>query len=83
MPPADAEVTAPTAAVDPRALADAVQRLDVLLSQDAVEAAEVFDACQPVLAAAYGDRAGEIGRLVKRYRFEEARDLLRAAREDA
>jgi two-component system, sensor histidine kinase and response regulator len=81
--PPELSVPEPTAAVDAQALAATVQRLEVLLSQDAVEALDAFDACRPLLTAAYGARASEIGRLVKGYRFEEALTALRAAaRED-
>jgi PAS domain S-box-containing protein len=82
--PRESDVTVqPAAPPDPQVLAAAVQRLELLLSEDAVEAVDVFDECRPLLTAAYGERAGEIRRLIKGYRFEEALALLRtAARED-
>ena len=80
--PPEATVARPLATIDPQALDDAVQRLDRLLSQDAVEALDVFVVSQPLLAAAYGERTGEIGRLLKGYRFEDALAVLRAAREE-
>jgi two-component system sensor histidine kinase/response regulator len=72
---------APTVAqaVDPQALREAVSRLEELLSQDAVEAIDVFDRAAPLLAAAFGERAAEIRKLVKGYRFEDALAVLRAA----
>ena len=81
LPPA-AAAAVPLPTIDIQALGDAVRQLDRLISEDAVEAVDVFAAAQPLLAAAYGDRAGEIGRLLERYRFEEALAVLRAAREE-
>ena len=81
--PPEATVETPLATIDRQALDDAVQRLDRLLSQDAVEALDVFVASQPLLAAAYGERTEEIGRLLKGYRFEDALAVLRATREEA
>jgi two-component system, sensor histidine kinase and response regulator len=66
-------------AVDPEALRSAVTRLEELLSQDAVEAIDVFDREAPLLTAAFGERAAEIRKLVKGYRFEEALAALRGA----
>ena len=80
--PPETPVARPPATVDRQALEDAVQRLDRLLSQDAVEAIDLFVASQPLLAAAYGERTGEIGRLLTGYRFEDALAALRAAREE-
>ena len=80
--PPEATVARPLATIDRQALDDAVQRLDRLLSEDAVEALDVFVASQPLLAAAYGERTGEINRLLKGYRFEDALAVLRAAREE-
>ena len=80
--PARSNCREPLATIDRQALDDAVQRLDRLLSEDAVEALDVFVASQPLLAAAYGERTGEIGRLLKGYRFEDALAVLRAAREE-
>ncbi len=54
--------------------------LEELLSQDAVEAIDVFDKEAPLLTAAFGDRAAEIRKLVKGYRFEDALAVLRAVR---
>ena len=66
-------------AVDPEALRVAVARLGDLLSQDAVEAIDVFDGSAPLLAAAFGARAAEIRKLLKGYRFEDALAVLREA----
>jgi two-component system sensor histidine kinase/response regulator len=79
--PPEATIARPLATIDRQALDDAVQRLDRLLSQDAAEALDVFVASQPLLAAAYGERMGEIDRLLKGYRFEDALAVLRATRE--
>ncbi len=76
--PPEAEATIP-GAVDPRALRDAVQRLEELLAQDALEAIDVFEAAAPMLRTAFGDRADQIGQLVKDYRFEDALVALRAS----
>ena len=76
--PPDAEAALPSA-VDPRALRDAVQRLEELLAQDALEAIDVFEAAAPMLETAFGDRAGQIGQLVKDYRFQDALVTLRAS----
>ena len=54
-------------------------RLGELLSQDAVEAIDVFDEAAPLLTAAFGARAAEIRKLLKSYRFEEALAVLREA----
>jgi two-component system sensor histidine kinase/response regulator len=78
--PAQVAHTPADTAVDPHALEQAVQRLDGLMSEDAIEALDVFEACRPLIAAAYGERAGEIGRLLKDYRFDDALVVLRAAR---
>jgi two-component system, sensor histidine kinase and response regulator len=76
--PREAEVT-PTATADADALHAAVQRLEELLSQDAVEAIDVFDASAPLLTSAFGERATRVGALVKDYCFEEALVALRKA----
>ena len=62
-----------------RALRDAVQRLEELLAQDALEAIDVFEAAAPMLKTAFGERADQIGQLVKDYRFEDALVALRAS----
>ncbi len=74
----DAGATIPDT-VDPRALRAAVQRLEELLAQDALEAIDVFEAAAPMLKTAFGERADQIGRLVKDYRFEDALVELRAS----
>ena len=76
--PPDAEATMP-GTVDPHALRDAVQRLEELLAEDAMEAIDVFEAAAPMLKTAFGDRADQIGLLVKDYRFEDALAALRAS----
>jgi two-component system sensor histidine kinase/response regulator len=77
--PREADLTPPPTA-DPDALHAAVDRLEALLCQDAMEAVDVFDASAPLLTSAFGERAGHIGKLVKDYYFEDA---LRALREAA
>ena len=64
--PPETTVARPPATVDRQALEDAVQRLDRLLSQDAVEAIDLFVASQPLLAAAYGERTGDNWPLAER-----------------
>ena len=76
--PREPEVT-PPATADPDALQAAVERLEELLSQDAVEAIDAFDASAPLLTSAFGERASRIGALVKDYCFEEALVALREA----
>jgi hypothetical protein len=63
--------------VEPAALALAVAELEELLSSEAVEAIDAFEAARPILAAAFGDRSGQIGELVRGYRFEDALAALR------
>jgi hypothetical protein len=63
--------------VEPAALAAAVTQLEELLSSEAVEAIDAFEAARPILAAAFGDRSGQIGELVRGYRFEDALASLR------
>jgi two-component system sensor histidine kinase/response regulator len=75
--PPEAAATAAAASVDPEVLAAAVARLDQLLSREAVEAIDAFDAAGPIFAAAFGERAGQIGKLVRGYRFEDALAVLR------
>ena len=79
LPPEVEAAPAVPQAVDPEALRVAVSRLEELLSQDAVEAIDVFDGSAPLLAAAFGARAAEIRRLLKGYRFEDALAVLREA----
>ena len=76
--PPDAEATIP-GTVDRRALRDAVQRLEELLAQDAMEAIDVFEAAAPMLKTAFGERADQIGQLVRDYCFEDALVALRAS----
>jgi two-component system sensor histidine kinase/response regulator len=78
LPPAS-EATPAVTSVEPEALAAAVARLDQLLSRDAVEAVDAFEAAGPILAAAFGERARQIGKLVRSYRFEDALTALRDA----
>ena len=54
-----------TASADPDALAAAVAGLEQLLSREAVEAIDAFEAARPILAAAFGDRSAQIGKLVR------------------
>jgi two-component system sensor histidine kinase/response regulator len=69
------------ASVEPQALAAAVGQLEELLSSDAAEAVDAFEATAPILAPAFGERAAKIGELVRDYRFEDA--LVAALREAA
>ena len=75
--PPEAAVTPVTADAD--ALHAAVERLEELLSQDAVEAIDVFDQAAPLLTTAFGERASRIGQLVRVYSFEDALAALREA----
>jgi two-component system sensor histidine kinase/response regulator len=75
--PSEPELTSVTSSVDAKVLAAAVGRLDRLLSSDAAEAVDAFEAAGPILAAAFGERAGQIGKLVRSYQFEEALAALR------
>jgi two-component system sensor histidine kinase/response regulator len=75
--PPEAAATTPAASVDPEALAAAVARLDQLLSREAVEAIDAFEAAGPIFVAAFGERADRIGKLVRGYRFEDALTALR------
>ena len=49
-----------------------------MLEQDDVEAVAAVDAAAPLLAAALGERAEELRKLVEAYRFEDALAVLRA-----
>jgi len=75
-PEAEAAASGP---VDPEALRAAVGRIERLLEQDDVEAVTALDVAAPLLAAAFGERAAAIRKLVKAYRFDEALAALRAA----
>jgi len=78
------ETVAPAAGtVDPAALRAAVSRIEALLEQDDVEALVALQESEPLLAAAYGERAAGLRQLVKSYRFGDALDLLRQAVRDA
>jgi two-component system sensor histidine kinase/response regulator len=80
LPPGDEPATlAAQGSVDPEALRSAVEKLEELLSQDAVEALDAFDESAPLLSAAYGERVARVRQLVKGYRFEEALAALREA----
>jgi hypothetical protein len=74
------EAVAPaTGPVDPEALRAVVERLERLLEQDDIGAVGALDAAAPLLAAAFGERAATLRKLVKGYRFEEAVATLREA----
>jgi two-component system, sensor histidine kinase and response regulator len=75
--PAETQVAPAATSVDRAALAAAVAGLEQLLSSDAVEAIDAFEAAKPILAAAFGDRSAQIGKLVRGYRFEDALAALR------
>jgi two-component system sensor histidine kinase/response regulator len=75
--PAELEAAPAAMSVEPAALAAAVAELEELLSSEAVEAIDAFEAARPILAAAFGDRSGQIGELVRGYRFEDALAALR------
>jgi two-component system sensor histidine kinase/response regulator len=66
-------------AADASVIRAVVEHLDRLLSQDDVASLEMFESAGPMLSAAFGERAEEIGALIKNYRFEEALRQLRAA----
>jgi CheY-like chemotaxis protein len=76
--PPEAAVAPPVTA-DAAALHAAVERLEELLSQDAVEAIDVFNQAAPLLTTAFGERASRIGQLVRDYSFEDALAALREA----
>jgi two-component system, sensor histidine kinase and response regulator len=80
--PLDPKQTAAVPSVDAKVLATAVSGLDHLLSCDAAEAIDAFEAARPILAAAFGERAAQIGQLVRRYQFEEALAALREVARD-
>jgi hypothetical protein len=61
--------------VDVEPLLDAAER--TLLSSDAAEAIDTFEATAPILAPAFGERAAKIGEPVRDYRFEDALAALR------
>ena len=65
--------------VDREALRAAIDRIERLLEQDDVEAVGALDAAAPLLAAAFGERAAALRKLVKAYRFEDALAALRHA----
>ena len=67
--------------IDPNALAAVVGQLEELLSNDSPEAVNAFERERPILTAAFGERAAEIGTLIRRYRFEDALRALRASRD--
>jgi two-component system, sensor histidine kinase and response regulator len=69
----------PAAAADASVVQATVQHLDRLLSQDDMASLETFESAEAMLSAAFGERAEEIGALIKNYRFEEALRQLRAA----
>jgi two-component system, sensor histidine kinase and response regulator len=75
--PPQADVTLVAASVEPDALAAAVNLLEQLLSRDAVDAIDAFETAGPMFAAAFGERASQIGKLVRAYRFEDALAVLR------
>ncbi len=71
--------TRATGPVDPEALRATVERIERLLAQDDIEAVAALDAAAPLLAAAFGERATALRKLVKGYRFEDALAALREA----
>jgi two-component system sensor histidine kinase/response regulator len=75
--PPEPEVAPVTVIVEPEALAAAVGQLEQLLSCGAGEAIEAFEAVGPILAAAFGHRSAQIGKLVQEYRFDDALEELR------
>jgi two-component system sensor histidine kinase/response regulator len=77
--PPEVQVTPPPPTAEREALDAAVRRLEELLSQDAMEAIDVFAEAAPMLTAAFGERAGQIGTLVRDYCFEDALAALRQA----
>jgi len=75
-PEVEASIAGP---IDPEALQAAVERIERLLEQDDIEAVAALDAAAPLLAAAFGERALALRKLVKGYRFEDALAALREA----
>ncbi len=81
-----AKISEPAAAAapggpDPAALAAAVDRLLALLAEDDASAAEAFRVGAPVLRQAYGDKVAELDRLVARFDYPAAHELLRRLRQ--
>ena len=77
--PPDAQLVVRPTAVDRDALRAAVERLEALLSEGAMESIDAFEAAAPMLAAAFGSRADAIKGLVSDYCFEDALAALREA----
>jgi two-component system sensor histidine kinase/response regulator len=78
LPPEAPLLVRPTA-VDRDALRAAVERLEALLSEGAMESIDAFEAAAPMLATAFGPRADAIKGLVRDYCFEDALTALREA----
>jgi two-component system, sensor histidine kinase and response regulator len=75
--PPESQIAPVAASVEPDALAAAVVRLEQLLSSGQVEAIDAFEEAGPIFAAAFGQRAAQIGKLVRDYCFEDALAELR------
>jgi two-component system sensor histidine kinase/response regulator len=76
----EAGTTVRPASVDPLVLRQAVERLELALSdEDAVEAIDAFQLAEPILSAAFGEHSERIGKLVRSYRFVDALAALRDA----
>jgi two-component system sensor histidine kinase/response regulator len=75
--PSERQITPVAASVKPDALAAAVAQLEQLLSSGAGEAVDAFEEVGPILAAAFGQRATEIGKLIRDFCFEDALAELR------
>jgi two-component system sensor histidine kinase/response regulator len=73
----ESQITPVAVSVEPDALAAAVAQLEQLLSSGAGEAIDAFEEAEPILVGAFGERATEIGKLVRDYRFEDALAELR------
>ena len=74
--PPESQITPVAVSVEPDALA-AVAQLEQLLSSGAGEAVDAFEEAGPILAAAFGQRVAQIGKLIKDYCFEDALAELR------
>jgi two-component system sensor histidine kinase/response regulator len=75
--PPESQITPVAASVEPDALAATVAQLEQLLSSGAGEAIDAFEEAGPILAATFGHRVAQIGKLIRDYCFEDALAELR------
>jgi len=79
LPPEAQPVDVGPSAVDPEALRAAVERLEALLLEGAMESIDAFEVAAPMLATAFGPRADAIKGLIRDYCFDDALAALREA----